>query len=121
MKRERLALTRVRSRLRRIAAATKRFAAGQYDQRLEVVAADEIGQIEAHLNRVAERHVELLAREKLLVEQNVHLEERRVSHGTCTIVSNNKPLRWRCRSSWPARCSTRIVQQRGSIWMKQMS
>ncbi len=63
-------------RLRRIAAVTKRFAAGQYDQRLEAVAADEIGQIEAHLNQVAEQHVELLAREKLLVEQNARLEEQ---------------------------------------------
>src|SRR6266498_4061256 len=63
-------------RLRRIAAVTKRCAAGQYDQRLEAVAADEIGQIEAHLNQVAEQHVELLAREKLLVEQNARLEEQ---------------------------------------------
>src|SRR6266702_8105118 len=63
-------------RLRRIAAVTKRFAAGQYDQRLEAVAADEIGQIEAHLNQVAEQHVELLAREKLLLDQNARLEEQ---------------------------------------------
>jgi signal transduction histidine kinase len=63
-------------RLLRMAAVTKRFASGQYDQRLEVVAADEIGQIEAHLNQVAEQFVELLAREKLLVEQNARLKER---------------------------------------------
>lgn len=76
MKRERLALTRVRRRLRRIAAATARFAAGQYDQRLEVGAADEIGQIEAHLNQVAEQLVETRVREKILVEQNARLEEQ---------------------------------------------
>ena len=63
-------------RLRRIAAATARFAAGQYDQRLEAVAADEIGQIEAHLNQVAEQLFEHMAREKILVEQNARLEER---------------------------------------------
>jgi methyl-accepting chemotaxis protein len=76
MERERFALTQVRRRLHRIAAVTKRFAAGQFDQRLEAVAADEIGQIEDHLNQVAEQFVELLAREKLLVEQNARLEER---------------------------------------------
>ncbi len=76
MKRERLALTRVRRRLRRIAAATARFAAGQYDQRLEAVAADEIGQIEAHLNQMEEQLVESRAREKMLVEQNARLEEQ---------------------------------------------
>lgn len=63
-------------RLRRIAAVTKRFAAGQYDQRLEAVAADEIGQIEARLNQVAEQLVESMAREKMLVEQNTRLEEQ---------------------------------------------
>ena len=76
MKRERLALTRVRRRLRRIAAATARFAAGQYDQRLEDGAADEIGQIEAHLNQVAEQLVKTRVREKILVEQNARLEEQ---------------------------------------------
>ena len=63
-------------RLRRMAVVTQRFAAGQYDQRLEAVAADEIGQIEAHLNQVAEQFVELLAREKSLAEQNARLEEQ---------------------------------------------
>ena len=63
-------------RLRRMAAVTERFAAGQYDQRLEAAAADEVGQIEAHLNQVAEQFVELLAREKMLVERNARLEEQ---------------------------------------------
>ena len=76
MKRERLALTRVRRRLRRIAAATTHFVTGQYDQRLEAVATDEIGQIEAHLNQVEEQLVESRAREKLLIEQNARLEEQ---------------------------------------------
>jgi HAMP domain-containing protein len=63
-------------RLRRIATVTKHFAAGQYDQRLEAVAADGIGQIEAHLIQVAERFVESMAREKLLVEKNARLVEQ---------------------------------------------
>lgn len=63
-------------RLRRIATTTTRFAAGQFDQRLDAVAADEIGQLEAHLNQVAEQLVLSLTREKMLVEQNARLEER---------------------------------------------
>lgn len=63
-------------RLRNIAAATTSFATGQYDQRLPATAADEIGQLEAHFNQMAEQLVSQLAREKFLVEQNVRLEER---------------------------------------------
>jgi signal transduction histidine kinase len=59
-----------------MAAVTKRFAAGMYDQRLEAVAADEVGQIEAHLNQIVEQFVTFLAREKMLVEQNARLEEQ---------------------------------------------
>jgi signal transduction histidine kinase len=76
MKRERLALTRVRRRLRRIAAATARFTSGQYDYRPETAAVDEIGQLKAHLNQVEAQLVESKAREKILVKQNVRLEER---------------------------------------------
>jgi NarL family two-component system sensor histidine kinase LiaS len=63
-------------RLRTIAAATTRFATGQYDQHLEVTTADEIGQLEAHFNQMAEQLASHLAWEKLLVEQNVRLQER---------------------------------------------
>lgn len=63
-------------RLRTIAAATTRFATGQYDQRLEVATADEIGQLEAHFNQMAEQLASHLAREKLLVEENARWEER---------------------------------------------
>jgi signal transduction histidine kinase len=59
-----------------MAEVTQRFAAGQYDQRFEVIIADEVGQIEANLNQVAEQFVEILAREKMLVEQNARLEEQ---------------------------------------------
>jgi len=62
-------------RLHKVATVTECFAAGQYDQRLEAVAADEIGEIEAHLNQVAEQFAELLARSKLLVERNTRLED----------------------------------------------
>src|SRR6266702_7536682 len=63
-------------RLHRIAAATTCFAKGQYDQRLPATAADEIGQLEAHFNQMAEQLAEHLAREKILVEQNARLQER---------------------------------------------
>src|SRR5260370_15383052 len=63
-------------RLRCIAAATTRFAKGQYDQRLPATAADEIGQLEAHFNQMAEQLDEHQAREKILAEQNARLEER---------------------------------------------
>jgi two-component system, NarL family, sensor histidine kinase LiaS len=67
---------RIIKRLRTIATATTRFATGQYDQRLEVAATDEIGQLEAHFNLMAEQLVKHLAREKILVEQNARLQER---------------------------------------------
>ncbi len=120
MKRERLALTRVRRRLRRIAAATARFAAGQYDQRLEVVATDEIGQVEAHLNQVAEQLVESMAREKMLVEQNTRLEEQaRLSRDLHDSVKQQVfALAVQIEL---ARYSTRIMRQRRSILLKQMS
>src|SRR5258708_460594 len=67
---------RIIERLRTIATATTRFATGQYDQRLEVAATDEIGQLEAHFNQMAEQLIEHLAQQKILVEQNVRLQER---------------------------------------------
>jgi signal transduction histidine kinase len=63
-------------RLRAIAAATTRFATGQYNQHLPVTATDEIGQLAAHFNQMAEQLAEHLAREKILAEQNARLEER---------------------------------------------
>src|SRR6266700_6627518 len=71
-----LSMRGIIGRLRRIAAATTSFATGQYDQRLPATAADEIGQLEAHFNQMAEQLISHLAREKLLVEQNTRLEER---------------------------------------------
>src|SRR5258708_15323565 len=67
---------RIIERLPTIATATTRFATGQYDQRLEVAATDEIGQLEAHFNQMAEQLIEHLAQQKILVEQNVRLQER---------------------------------------------
>jgi NarL family two-component system sensor histidine kinase LiaS len=63
-------------RLRRMAEATTHFARGQYASRLPVTVRDEIGQLEAHLNQMAEQLAEHLAREKILAEQNARLEER---------------------------------------------
>ncbi|QBD74667.1 sensor histidine kinase [Ktedonosporobacter rubrisoli] len=64
------------SRLRAMTAATTRFAAGQYERRLKVYTKDELGQLETHLNRMAEQLVGYLAQQKLLVAQNARLEER---------------------------------------------
>lgn len=71
-----LSMRGIIERLRRIAAATTSFATGQYGQRLPATAADEIGQLEAHFNLIAEQLAEHVTREKLLVEQNARLEER---------------------------------------------
>jgi two-component system, NarL family, sensor histidine kinase LiaS len=67
---------RIIERLRTIAAATTHFATGKSDQRLFVAATDEIGQLEAHFNQMAEQLVEHLAQQKILVEQNARLQER---------------------------------------------
>ena len=63
-------------RLQRMAEATTHFARGQYDHLLPATAADELGQLEVHLNQMAEHLAEHLAREKLLAEHNARLEER---------------------------------------------
>lgn len=63
-------------RLRQLVQATTYFADGDYAHRVQVTQHDEIGQLEHQLNRMAERMVESMERQKELSEQNARLSER---------------------------------------------
>ncbi len=67
---------RVVDRIRNLASATTRFANGDYSQRVPVVRADQLGQLEEQFNRMAEQLVESIARQQELAEQNVRMQER---------------------------------------------
>ena len=63
-------------RLQRLVKATGQFAVGDYAQRVRVSRKDEIGQLEAQFNTMAQQLVESIAQQKLLTEQQARLEER---------------------------------------------
>jgi signal transduction histidine kinase len=63
-------------RLRRLAAGTVGFAAGDFSQRVPEAAADEVGQLERHFNRMAERLATSIDEQRTLAEQNARLAER---------------------------------------------
>lgn len=63
-------------RLQRLVKATGQFAAGDYSQRVPVGRKDEIGQLEAQFNTMAQQLVESIEQQKLLTEQQTRLEER---------------------------------------------
>ena len=63
-------------RLQRLVRATGQFAAGDYSQRVPISRKDEIGQLEAQFNIMAQQLVESIDRQKLLTEQQTRLEER---------------------------------------------
>ena len=63
-------------RLRRLAAATASFAAGDYHRRVQIVRPDEVGQLEQHFNHMADQLVASMARQQELAEQNARLTER---------------------------------------------
>ncbi len=63
-------------RLKHLVQATKRFADGNYDQRVEVSRHDEIGQLEEHFNQMAQQLAESMAQRQALAEQNARLAER---------------------------------------------
>jgi serine phosphatase RsbU (regulator of sigma subunit) len=74
-----LGLLTTRSILRRIGRlvhVTARLADGDYSQRVPETISDEIGQLERQFNTMAQQLVESIARQKLLVEQHVRIEER---------------------------------------------
>ncbi len=63
-------------RVRRLVAATTRFANGHYEQRVPVTRQDEIGQLEGHFNQMAEQLAESIRARQELAEQNARLAER---------------------------------------------
>jgi len=63
-------------RLRRLAAGTVGFAAGDFSQRVPESGADEVGQLERHFNSMAERLAESIAEQQALAEKNARLAER---------------------------------------------
>ncbi len=63
-------------RLQRLVKANGKFASGDYAQRVRVGRKDEIGQLEAQFNTMAQQLVESIEQQKLLTEQQTRLEER---------------------------------------------
>jgi serine phosphatase RsbU (regulator of sigma subunit) len=63
-------------RLQRLVKATGQFAEGDYSQRVPISRKDEIGQLEAQFNTMAQQLVESIDQQKLLIEQQTRLEER---------------------------------------------
>jgi signal transduction histidine kinase len=63
-------------RLRRLAAGTVGFASGDFASRVPESGADELGQLESHFNRMAERLQASIAEQRALAERNARLAER---------------------------------------------
>ena len=71
-----LTTRRLIKRLQRLVKATGQFAEGDYSQRVPISQKDEIGQLEAQFNTMAQQLVESIDQQKLLTEQQTRLEER---------------------------------------------
>lgn len=63
-------------RLRRLAAGTVSFAAGDFSQRVPESGSDEVSQLERHFNGMAARLSDSIAEQQALVERNARLAER---------------------------------------------
>jgi signal transduction histidine kinase len=63
-------------RLRRLAAGTVGFAAGDFSQRVPESGSDEVAQLERHFNGMAERLSASIAEQRALDERNARLAER---------------------------------------------
>jgi signal transduction histidine kinase len=63
-------------RLRRLAAGTVGFAAGDFSHRVPESGSDEVGQLERHFNGMAERLSASIAEQRALDERNARLAER---------------------------------------------
>ncbi len=63
-------------RIRRLIAATARFASGDYTQRVVITKHDEIGQLEQQFNEMAEQLVESIKKQQELTERTARMEER---------------------------------------------
>ncbi|HEY7201782.1 MAG TPA: sensor histidine kinase [Candidatus Dormibacteraeota bacterium] len=64
------------TRLRRLAAGTVGFAAGDFSRRVPEGGMDEVGQLERHFNGMAERLSASIAEQRALAERNARLAER---------------------------------------------
>lgn len=77
-------------RIHRLATATTRFTDGDYAQRVHIAGKDEVGQLEAQFNRMAEQLIESTNRRQELAEQNARLGERdRISRELHDAVSQD--------------------------------
>lgn len=63
-------------RVHRLVGATAQFANGDYAQRVPAKKHDEVGQLEAQFNQMAEQLVESIEQRQALAEQNARVEER---------------------------------------------
>ena len=63
-------------RIHRLVEATAKFARGDYTQRVSAKKRDEVGQLEAQFNQMAEQLVESIKQSQALAEQNARIEER---------------------------------------------
>ncbi|MBA2288335.1 MAG: sensor histidine kinase [Ktedonobacteraceae bacterium] len=63
-------------RLHRLMEVTAYVASGDYTQRVPIVKQDELGQLEAQLNTMAQQLFKSTERQRVLTEQNARLEER---------------------------------------------
>lgn len=63
-------------RLRRLAAGTVGFAAGDFSHRVPEARADEVGQLERHFNGMAARLADSIGEQRALAERNARLAER---------------------------------------------
>lgn len=77
-------------RVRRLVTATAEFAGGSYEQRVPITRNDEIGQLEAHFNQMAEQLAESINARQELAGQNARLAERaRISRELHDAISQN--------------------------------
>jgi serine phosphatase RsbU (regulator of sigma subunit) len=63
-------------RIERLASATSKFTEGDYSQRVPIARPDEIGQLEAQFNQMAEQLVDSFDQRQALAELSVRREER---------------------------------------------
>jgi serine phosphatase RsbU (regulator of sigma subunit) len=63
-------------RIERLASATSKFTEGDFSQRVPIARQDEIGQLEAQFNQMAEQLVESFEERQSLAEQSARREER---------------------------------------------
>src|SRR5260221_1835257 len=77
-------------RVRRLVPATTQLAAGHYEHQVSVRRGDEVGQLEAHFNQMAQQLAASIQERQTLAEQNARLAERaRISRELHDAVSQD--------------------------------